>query len=161
MKFLLLDRIVELESRRRIVASKALSLSEEYLADHFPRFPVLPGVFMLEAMVQASAWLVHVSEDFSHGLVCLKEARNVTFKSFVTPGRVLTIESECKELAEERSVFSARVHVEEREMVKANLVLSHINLADRNPALSATDERLRAEHRSRYGLLRGAAALAS
>ena len=57
MRFILVDRISELEAGRRIVAHKALSLAEEYLADHFPKFPVLPGVLMLEAMVQASAWL--------------------------------------------------------------------------------------------------------
>ena len=54
MRFTLLDRIVEVEPGKSITAVKAVSLSEEYLADHFPRFPVLPGVFMLEAMTQAS-----------------------------------------------------------------------------------------------------------
>ena len=61
MKFILIDRISVLERGQRIVAHKALSLAEEYLADHFPAFPVIPGVLMLEAMVQASAWLVRRS----------------------------------------------------------------------------------------------------
>ncbi|MFQ5805392.1 MAG: beta-hydroxyacyl-ACP dehydratase, partial [Phycisphaerae bacterium] len=65
MKFVLVDRISELETGRRIVAHKALSLAEEYLGDHFPTFPVLPGVLMLEAMVQASAWLVREALDFA------------------------------------------------------------------------------------------------
>ena len=51
MKFVLIDRIVELSRGERIVADKAVTLTEEYLADHFPDFPVLPGVLMLETMV--------------------------------------------------------------------------------------------------------------
>ena len=58
MRFILLDRVRELEAGKRIVAEKALSLAEEYLADHFPTFPVLPGVLMVEALVQSAAMLV-------------------------------------------------------------------------------------------------------
>jgi len=77
MYFSLIDKIDSLEPGKRIVATKSLSLAEEYLQDHFPNFPVMPGVLMLEALTQASAWLIRVSEDFSHSIVVLKEARNV------------------------------------------------------------------------------------
>ena len=53
MRFTLLDRVVAIEPGKSITAIKTVSLAEEYLADHFPRFPVLPGVFMLEALTQA------------------------------------------------------------------------------------------------------------
>ena len=154
MKFVLIDRISELERGRRIVAHKALSLAEEYLGDHFPAFPVLPGVLMLEAMVQASAWLVRDALDFAPGLVLLKEARNVTYKSFVAPGQVLTIESTCKELAAEQSIFAARGTVNGREIVKGQLTLRHFNVADRNPRLADVDDGIRACMRTRFGLLR-------
>lgn len=153
MKFFLVDRISELETGRRVVAHKALSLAEEYLADHFPKFPVLPGVLMLEAMVQASAWLVRASQGFTQSMVVLKEAKNVTYKSFVTPGQVLTIESRCKEISDDRSVFAASAHVEGREMVKAGLILRHFNLADSEPALSQVDESIRSQLRARFDLL--------
>jgi 3-hydroxyacyl-[acyl-carrier-protein] dehydratase len=153
MRFVLVDRISELEPRRRIVAHKALSLAEEYLGDHFPRFPVLPGVLMLEAMVQASAWLVRVSLDFRPSLVLLKEARNVTYKSFVAPGQTLTIESLCKELADERSVFAAGGSLDGRTIVKAQFTLRHLNLADTDPTLAEVDEKLRAHLRALFDLL--------
>lgn len=153
MKFILIDKITLLEERKRLVAQKALSLAEEYLADHFARFPVLPGVLMLEAMIQASSWIVQSAHDFRHGLVVLKEARNVTYKSFVSPGQVLTIESVCREINDNDSAFSARGFIGDREMVKAALTLRHLNLSDTDAALADVDNRLRLESRARFALL--------
>ncbi len=152
MKFILIDRISELESGRRIVAHKALSLAEEYLGDHFPAFPVLPGVLQLEAMVQASAWIVREALDFAPSLVLLKEARNITYKSFLAPGQVLTIESNCKELTAEQSVFTAGGSVDGREIVKGKLTLRHLNLADSNPHLAEIDDKIRTHMRALFDL---------
>lgn len=154
MKFVLVDRISELESGRRIVGHKALSLAEEYLADHFPAFPVLPGVLMLEALVQTSAWLVREALDFEPTVVVLKEARNVTYKSFVAPGQVLDIAAECKELSADMSVFAASGSVGGREMLRGRLVLRHLRLADQRAGLAAVDASLRASLRRRWELLR-------
>lgn len=153
MKFVLVDRITLLEPGKRIAAVKALSLAEEYLADHFPKFPVLPGVLMLEAMVQTAAWLVRVSTEFRPSLVVLKEARNVTYKSFLAPGQILRLEADCKECNEERSVFAARGLLGEREIVKGQLTLRHLRLADQKPELAQLDERLREQQRTLFGLL--------
>src|SRR5258705_9127702 len=105
MKFILIDRITELVPGERVAAVKALSLAEEYLADHFPRFPVMPGVLMIEALVQASAWLVRATQDFACSMVLLSEAKNVTHKSFVSPGQVFQISGEAKEIAPTMSRF--------------------------------------------------------
>lgn len=150
MKFVLVDRILELEPGKRIVAQKALSLAEEYLADHFPTFPVLPGVLMLEALTQASAWIVRQALDFRPALIVLQEARNVTYKSFLAPGQTLTLESVCKELTEEQSVFAAAGRVGEREIVKARITLRHLNLADSDPSLAETDEKNRQHFRALF-----------
>src|SRR5215470_20398298 len=119
MKFVLLDRITALEPGRSIVADKALSLAEEYLADHFPTFPVMPGVLMLEALVQSASWLVRATTDFSHSIVVLAEARNVTYKSFVSPGRRLTLEVDAIEAGESDWRFKGRGTCETQEMVRA------------------------------------------
>ena len=79
MRFALVDRIVSLERGESISTVKNLSLAEEYLADHFPGFPVLPGVLMLEALVQtvlgrdqtvghdALGFIAHAREDLGQG----------------------------------------------------------------------------------------------
>ena len=91
MRFLLIDRITELESEKSITAVKNLSLAEEYLADHFPGFPVMPGVLMLETLIQAGGWLIRDAEDFAHSTIMLKEVRAIRYNSFVTPGNSLIV----------------------------------------------------------------------
>jgi len=154
MKFVLIDRITELAPGQRIVAVKALSLAEEYLADHFPRFPVLPGVLMIEALVQASAWLVRATEDFAHSMLLLAEARNVTYKSFVSPGRLLELSVEVKELGKSSSRFIGTGRCGDTEMVKAHWSLRHFNLADDDPRMGQLDEKLIAQARQHLTLLR-------
>jgi 3-hydroxyacyl-[acyl-carrier-protein] dehydratase len=153
VKFVLVDRIVEFEPGRRIVARKAVSLAEEYLADHFPAFPVLPGVLIIEALVQTAAWLVRATLDFGPSLVLLKEARNVTYKSFVVPGQVLTLEAVCQALEPGQSTFTGRGHVDGREIVKGRLVLRHLTLAGTGAGDADLDERLRARQRELFKLL--------
>lgn len=154
MKFVLIDRISELETGKRIVAHKAVSLAEEYLADHFPAFPVLPGVFLLEAMTQASAWLARVSLEFAPSVIVLKDARNVLYKSFVAPGQLLTVVSECKEMTAHQSTFQTSGSVDGREIVKGKLTLRHMRLADSDGSLAETDESIRKRMRELFGLMR-------
>lgn len=155
MKFILIDRIDELEPGRRIVAHKCLTLAEEYLQDHFPRFPVMPGVLMLEALTQSAAWLARASQGFAHSVVLLREARNVTYKSFVSPGQTLTIEAVCKQLSERESVFQASGQSDGRPVLKGQLTLRHLNLAEQDPQLTNVDSRLRERFRQQFELLGG------
>src|SRR5437870_8604454 len=94
MRFNLVDEIRQLEPGRKIQAVKNLTLGEEYLADHFPGFPVMPGVLMLQTLVEAGAWLLRLSEDFRHSVIALREARNVKYGTFMEPGKqmALTVE---------------------------------------------------------------------
>lgn len=88
MHFALIDMVLE-ATPERVVAIKNVSLAEEYLGDHFPGFPVLPGVFMLEAMVQASRKAL---EHRGHGDWVLGNVRAMRYGSFVRPGESLRIE---------------------------------------------------------------------
>src|SRR5437868_11223432 len=97
MRFNLVDEIRQLEPSRRIQAVKNLTLGEEYLADHFPGFPVMPGVLMLQTLVEAGAWLLRVSEDFRHSLIVLREARNLKYGTFMEPGRRMAVSVELSE----------------------------------------------------------------
>ena len=88
MRFHLLDQIVHQEPDR-IVAVKQVSLAEEYLSDHFPTFPVLPGVLMVETMAQAARLML---ADRSDGRLVLGEVRALKFGSMVRPGEAIEVE---------------------------------------------------------------------
>src|SRR5436190_21933679 len=97
MRFNLVDRIVEVVPGKALRAVKNLTRGEEYLADHFPTFPVMPGVLMLQTLVEAGAWLLRLSEDFRHSVIVLREAKNVKYGTFMDPGRKMTITVEMVE----------------------------------------------------------------
>jgi len=146
---------MELDPGRRIVAVKSVTLAEEYLADHFPTFPVLPGVLMLECMVEGARWLVHQAHDFAHSLVLLESVQGVTYKSFVAPGQVLRVEVACKELTHESSAFAGVAMCGDRETLRGRFKLRHGNLASRSAGWAATDRRIIAEARRRWSLIYG------
>lgn len=154
MRFSLLDRVEDVVPGVRLSAIKNLSLAEEYLADHFPGFPVMPGVLMIEAMVQAGAWLVRCSEDFARSIVVLQEARNVRFQSFVEPGETLRIQVEWGESDGSVVRLKASGAVGERATVSARLALHCSNLADARPEQAAADEVVRREMRRLWSVLR-------
>ncbi len=155
MRFHLVDRILEVEAGRLIRTAKNLTLGEEYLADHFPTFPVMPGVLMLQTLVETGSWLMRVSDDFRYSVILLREAKNVKFGNFMEPGRRMVLTAELQEQNGSLAVFKGKGEVEGNQTVSARITLERYNLADRNPALRPLDERLVAQLRGSYALLRG------
>lgn len=153
MRFSLIDRIVELEPCVRITAVKTLTMSEEYLADHFPHFPVMPGVLILEALTQAGAWLVRVSEDFAHSIVVLKQANNVKYAQFVEPGQTLTVTAEILKFDKGEVKLKAYGTMSGRIILTARLTLACYNLADSDPQHQSTDEATRRDLRNQLTIL--------
>jgi 3-hydroxyacyl-[acyl-carrier-protein] dehydratase len=152
VKWNLLDRIEQLDPAR-IVGIKQVSLAEEYLADHFPTFPVLPGVMMLEAITQAAGWLLHHRTGFAHSMVVLKEAKNVKYGQFVAPGRALRVEVDWLKDTAAGASFKAVGYVEEAVAVQARLELAAFTLGQKNPQLAELDARLIEHTRSRWAVL--------
>lgn len=93
--FLLIDRVVELERMRRIVAVKNVSVNEPFFAGHFPGFPIMPGVLMVEAIAQAGgALLLTEIPDRDQRLMVFTGIERAKFRKPVVPGDVLRIEVE-------------------------------------------------------------------
>lgn len=98
MRFHLIDAVLEVsgtqpEGPTRAVAIKHVSAAEEYLADHFPGFPILPGVLMLEALIQ-TARLVAEARHAGGLPWVLGSARAIKYGRFVPPGSTLRLEVE-------------------------------------------------------------------
>ncbi len=153
MRFTLVDQITRIQPGVEITTVKLLSLAEEYLADHFPRFPVMPGVMMLEAMTQSGAWLIRATEDFAHSMITLAEARNMRFRNFVTPGQVLSVRARIIEHREQTTQMEVQASVADNLAVGGRLVLVRRNLADDRPDLAATDEYIKQNLKSLFSVL--------
>jgi 3-hydroxyacyl-[acyl-carrier-protein] dehydratase len=142
MRFWLLDSIRSYEPNETITAIKNVAMSEEYLGDHFPEFPVLPGVFMLEAATQAGAWLLRLSENYAHSIISLKEARNIKYADFVQPGQTLEITMSIIKKDDRQATFKMEGQQSGRQTLSGRLVLERYNLADRDPEKRPIDELL-------------------
>jgi 3-hydroxyacyl-[acyl-carrier-protein] dehydratase len=153
MQFSLIDHILELEEGSQITAIKTLSQTEEYLKDHFPLFPCMPGVLMVESLFQASAWLIRKSEDFAHSMVVLKEIRNLKCADFVVPGQSLVVTAEIIKQDDTSTTLKAQGVVEDRIAVSGRLLVERFNLADRHPVRADTDDYLRIKLRRQYAIL--------
>jgi 3-hydroxyacyl-[acyl-carrier-protein] dehydratase len=91
--FLLIDRILEIERKKKVVAIKNVTINEPFFAGHFPGFPIMPGVLIVEAMAQAGgAMLLMEVEDRRDKLIVFTGIEKARFRRPVVPGDQLRIE---------------------------------------------------------------------
>src|SRR6202045_884081 len=91
--FLLIDRVVEMERKQRIVAIKNVTMNEPHFQGHFPDYPIMPGVLMVEAIAQTGgALLLTEIPDRDSKLMVFTGIENARFRRPVTPGDQLRIE---------------------------------------------------------------------
>lgn len=148
MRFRQLDRITGIKPGEKIEAVLTLTGDEDYLRDHFPLFKVMPGVLMLEALFQASCWLIRSTEDFKNSVLILKEARNVKFADFMEPGNCLTITAEILKSDDGTVTIKAAGTKGETTAVSARLIVGKSCMVDKDPGLVHLDDYIRRTLRS-------------
>lgn len=153
MKFILIDKITELDPGKSLTAVKSVSLAEEYLGDHFPAFPVLPGVLLLEGLIESASWLVRHHQNFANSMVLLESATNVKYKSFAAPGMQIRYSVTAKTIEENTSIFKGAGICGDEPIVEAKLALRHFNLADDNPKMAHVDGKVIENMKQRWNLL--------
>jgi 3-hydroxyacyl-[acyl-carrier-protein] dehydratase len=118
MRFLFYDRIVQMEPGKRAVATKAISIGDEFLWEHYSRRPVMPATLVLESMTQVGGWLYIATKGFEISIV-LALMQGVTSHADARPGDTLRIETWLNYEHREGATVRAEARVEDRLVMSA------------------------------------------
>ena len=121
--FLLVDRVLEIEPGRRIVALKNVTLNEPFFAGHFPGAPIMPGVLIVEALAQAGAiLLLHQMPDRESKLVYFTGIDHARFRRTVVPGDQVRLTLEVLKLRSRTCKMQGRAEVDGRRVAEAQIL---------------------------------------
>ncbi|MBI3891072.1 MAG: 3-hydroxyacyl-[acyl-carrier-protein] dehydratase FabZ [Candidatus Wallbacteria bacterium] len=134
----LIDRLVEMAPPARVRAIKAPSFGEQLYEDHFAGFPIMPGVLMVESMVQSAQWLTRATEGFPAADYPVARMERVVFSDYVRPGSVMDVEVERNDGLD----FRGTVKVAGKKVASARFTLRRCELDAGRPAIRRAMERL-------------------
>jgi 3-hydroxyacyl-[acyl-carrier-protein] dehydratase len=127
MRFLLVDRIVSLTPGQSVVAMRTIPADDDYFEDHFPGFPVVPGVLLTESMGQAAAKCLD-AERLPRGKAMLARIVSATFRQWVRPGDVLELHATIVANEERFATAECEASVAGVSVAKAKLLFSFLSL---------------------------------
>lgn len=120
--FLLIDRIVEFEPGKRLVAIKNVTINEPFFQGHFPGYPIMPGVLVIEAMAQAGGVIMTAEmPDRNEKLVVFTGIERAKFRRPVTPGDQLRIEVDVLSFRPRNGKIEGKAYVEDKLACEAVL----------------------------------------
>lgn len=129
--FLLVDRIVEFEKLKRIVAIKNVTMNEPFFQGHFPGFPIMPGVLIIEALAQAGGFLVFKTlPNREEKLVFFMGIEKARFRKPVRPGDQLRLEMTVVRVKSRVGRLKGKAYVDGTVVAEAEIMFSLIDRKD-------------------------------
>jgi 3-hydroxyacyl-[acyl-carrier-protein] dehydratase len=135
LRFILIDEILELIPGKRIKATKTIAPEADVFLDHFPGFPVVPGVLQTEMMAQAAGKCL-VAEDESRGKPMLARINSATFRNWIRPGDTALITVEIKSSRPQFGVASGFIEVKGVKVSSAELFFTFLPMTAFAPGYS-------------------------
>ncbi len=138
--FLLIDRVLEVQRKERIVARKCVTINEEFFQGHFPEYPIMPGVLQVEAIAQAGGVLVLLDFDRPQDtLMLFTGIERAKFRRPVVPGDVLEIEAKVLALRSRGVRFEGTIRVDGKVVCEATVSCQLVKREGTGvPAMSAS-----------------------
>lgn len=127
MRFILVDRILELEAGKRIQAEKCIAPDEDYFRDHFPGFPVVPGVLLTEMMAQTAGKCLD-AEGGGRGKAMLARINSASFREWVRPPSSVRIFAEVRTSRPQFATANCWIEVAGAQVCSAELFFSFLKL---------------------------------
>jgi 3-hydroxyacyl-[acyl-carrier-protein] dehydratase len=128
--FLLVDRVIEIDPPARAVGIKNVTINEPFFQGHFPTYPVMPGVLIVEAMAQVGGVAVLAAEEYRDKLALFAGIDNVRFKRQVKPGDTLRIEVEVQKIRRGLGIGAGVATVNGDLACKGDIMFALVDLPD-------------------------------
>ena len=132
MRFILVDEILEMEPGRSIRASRFIAPEEDYFRDHFPGFPVVPGVLLTEMMAQTAGKCLD-AEHPARGKSMLARITTASFRQWVRPGSTAIIVGEIRTSRPQFATADCRIEVDGSAVCSAELMFSFVQMEQFSP----------------------------
>jgi 3-hydroxyacyl-[acyl-carrier-protein] dehydratase len=121
MRYILIDKIKRIEFNKQIIATKNVAMSEDFFADHFVGYPVLPGALQVESIAQAATALLEVSSNFKLKalLTIIEKAK---FRELIRPGNELTITVNLLSMHEESALAEGLISLKGKIVTEGRFI---------------------------------------
>jgi 3-hydroxyacyl-[acyl-carrier-protein] dehydratase len=142
--FQLIDRIVDLDLAGRTIKCEAsVPTASTIFEGHFPGYPLMPGVLLIETMAQTSGWLVVAANRFER-MPFLAAVKDAKLRTFVAPGQVLAVSADLKHEGSGYAITEARIAVDGKSVCDATLTFSVVTFpnAEMNKQMRDTATRI-------------------
>lgn len=121
--FQLIDRIVDISLTDRTISTEAtVPTTSTIFEGHFPGFPLMPGVLLIEAMAQTSGWLIVAANKFDR-MAFLAAVKDAKFRTFIRPGQVLQVKAKLSHEGSGYAVTEASISLDGKVVCDAELTL--------------------------------------